>query len=339
MIRRKMHDGAPPIATPTAQHVSVPPAIPAPAVLPHGHLSLSEIRGAKQELGQLCFIRMGEDTRVSAKNVPEGTEPLPCQKSLPWLRGCVERCRGGYCFRTCVARNPETPLTELHLMQPVLGLLLIFGLALLLLTAAVAVLALDAPLRTLELLSAGLALVASASCTYVGLIARNVPTHEKLNNKLKRRIDCLEEIDNNANANAADAEQLEGMTLDWLKQRRAERNTVRKLNAQLAADTTKLHAFQFKAQLLRYLSLGERQRFKRKSAELLQELRKDPSKTLAHFEEERKSLMPNGKLSIHELRHIRDIVRVTEQATPPLHIPTSTLHPHQPSPAPRELSH
>ena len=311
-----MDDGAS-IAIPTAQDVSVSPAILAPAVLPHGHLSLSKIRGAKQELSQKCF-RKGEGSRVSANNVPE-VVPEGAE-SLPWLRGCVERCRGGYCFGTCVARNTETPLTELHLMQPVLGLLLIFGLALLLLTAAVAVLALDAPLRTLELLSAGLALVASASCTYVGRIARDVPTHEELNNDLKERIDCLEVIADDANANAADAEQLEDMTLDWLKQRRAERNTVRKLNAQLAADTTKLHAFQFKAQLLRYLSLGERQRFKRKSAELLQELRKDPSKTLAHFEEERKSLMPNGKLSIHELRHIRNAVRHTEQATPPLHI-------------------
>ena len=60
---------------------------------------------------------------VRAKDLPERYK-----KSLPWLRGCVERCRGSVFFRTCVARHPETPLTELHLCSPAFVLLLVLGL-------------------------------------------------------------------------------------------------------------------------------------------------------------------------------------------------------------------
>ena len=112
-----------------------------------------------------------------------------------WLRGCVERCRGGYCFRACVARDPETPLTKLHVMQPVLGAaaapLTLCCVALLLLTVPVAVLTLleGAELHTLELLCADLALTlpslpAGAPRTYhvrwpdCARSAYEVPTHE-----------------------------------------------------------------------------------------------------------------------------------------------------------------
>ena len=127
-----------------------------------------------------------------------------------WLRGCVERCRGGYCFRACVARDPETPLTKLHVMQPVLGAaaapLTLCCVALLLLTVPVAVLTLleGAELHTLELLCADLALTfmpslpAGAPRTYhvrwpdCARSAHARATHEQLNINLTRRIDCLE---------------------------------------------------------------------------------------------------------------------------------------------------
>lgn len=61
-------------------------------------------------------------------------------------------------------------------------------------------------------------------------------------------------------ANAEDAEKLEGMTLSWVHARGRDRDAVRAINAQLKHDTAELWAFEFKANLLRYLARGEAQR-------------------------------------------------------------------------------
>ena len=118
-------------------------------------------------------VRQSEDTKTL-----EGT-------ALPWLRSTVRRFRSNVCFRACVASEPETPLTELHLMQPVLGLLLLLAVVMLLVTMAVAgynglgISTLpDTAKRALAILCAALAATASAGLLYVGLIARAVPSHE-----------------------------------------------------------------------------------------------------------------------------------------------------------------
>ena len=109
---------------------------------------------------------------------------------------------------------------------------------------------------------------------------------------------------------------------------------------QLKEDTESLWAFQFKARLLRYLSRGERQRYQQDNAELLLVLRETPDVTLARisptsrpcltrisahvsahispipgpylahiskvtlaqYEAERAKLLPNGRLTLQELR-------------------------------------
>ena len=131
-------------------------------------LSLTQIRVEKQARRRELF----EETDDGAVKVKQGEDT-------------VLRCRGNVCFRACVAREPETPLTELHLMQPVLGLLLMFAVVMLLVTTAVAVYNRlgSATLpgtaeRALAILCAALAAAASAGLLYVGLIARTVPSHE-----------------------------------------------------------------------------------------------------------------------------------------------------------------
>ena len=311
---RKMSDGAQPIAIPTAQHVSVQPAILAPEYCqvddsePHSDLSLSEIRAKKKELHE-GFKDV--DGRL------RGTENEPDTESLRWLRVCVERCRRSFCFSACVARDPETPLTELHLMQPVLGLLLAFGLALLLLTAtlvALPALLKGAELRAFELLSAGVALASSVSCTYVCLIARGVPPRDQLNKKHKRRLDHLETNADNYKNSAADAEQLEGMTHRCVKDRRNERDTLKKLNKELETERQKERAFQFKAELLRYLARGEGWSYQKKLIELLDESELvEPGERLKHFADQRENMRPNGLLSLKELKNIRNIVQLIER--------------------------
>ena len=140
-------------------------------------LSLTQIRVEKQVRRRELF----EETDDGAVKVKQGEDT----GALPWLRAAVLHCRGNVCFRACVAREPETPLTELHLMQPVLGLLLMFAVVMLLVTTAVAVYNRlgSATLpgtaeRALAILCAALAAAASAGLLYVGLIARAVPSHE-----------------------------------------------------------------------------------------------------------------------------------------------------------------
>jgi len=269
----------------------------------HTDLSLSDIRANKQALV--------DGGRVG------GTKNEPDTESLRWLLVCVERCRGSVCFSTCVARDPETPLTELHLMQPVLGLLLAFGLALLLLTAtlvALPSLLKGDELRMLELLSAGVALAAGVGCTYVCLIARGVPSHEQLNKKQKRHLDHLEKERRQLQNSAADAEQLEGMTRRSVKDRCDERDKLRKLNEELETELKKKRVFQFKAHLLRYLSRGEGRSCQKRLTELFDEYEQmESGGRLEHFAARREKMRPDGLLSLKELRHIRSIVQLTER--------------------------
>lgn len=190
-------------------------------------------------------VRQSEDAKIL-----EGT-------ALPWLRSTVRRFRSSVCFRACVAREPETPLTELHLMQPVLGLLLLLALVMLLVTTALAVyngLGIptlpDTAKRALAILCAALAATASAGLLYVGLIARGVPSQEELNVQLNRGNQRLGDAVEDATANDSDAEHLKEMTLGRVRKLGSLRDMVRALNAQHEHDTHALWAFQFKASLL-----------------------------------------------------------------------------------------
>ena len=269
--------------------------------------TLGQIRDEKESRQHALFTTL-EDGEFR----PKSGDDTP---AMPMLRRCVVSCRGGVLFRACVAREADTPLTELHLMQPVLGLLLVMAILFMLSTVAVMVglVPLEGvALRGLELASAGLAAMSAAALLYVGMIARSVPTHEELNVALTNRIDGLDGSVDSAKANATDAEALEGMTLGWVKARGADRDAVRALSRQLREDTAALWAFQFKSQLLRYLSRGEQQRYRQDSAALLQALRESGA-TLAQYETDRERLLPNGRLSAEELRRIADVVRQTEQ--------------------------
>ena len=190
-------------------------------------------------------VRQGEDTKTL-----EGT-------ALPWLRSTVRRFRSNVCFRACVASEPETPPTELHLMQPVLGLLLLLAVVMLLVTMAVAgynglgISTLpDTAKRALAILCAALAATASAGLLYVGLIARGVPSQEELNAQLNRGNDRLGDAVEDATANAVDAEHLKDMTLGNVRELGRLRDTAREHNVQHAHDNAALWAFQFKATLL-----------------------------------------------------------------------------------------
>ena len=128
----------------------------------HEQLSLRQIRKQKDERWDELFEKTEDE-----KKTLEGT-------ALPWLRSTVRRFRSSACFRLCVARELETPLTELHLMQPVLGLLLLLALVMLLVTTALAVyngLGIstlpDTAKRALAILCAALAATASAGLLYV----------------------------------------------------------------------------------------------------------------------------------------------------------------------------
>ena len=156
------------------------PPVPSSALTeptpPIDTMSLREIQREKQRQHEEVFGEAG-DTKP---RVRKGADV-----SLPsWARALVACARGSACFRECVAREPETPLTELHLMQPLLALLLALGLLLLLVTAAVASGIVSLPgaaLRAVEIIVSALACLAAGGLFVAGLIARDVPTPEGLN--------------------------------------------------------------------------------------------------------------------------------------------------------------
>ena len=201
--------------------------------------------------GQTKFkVKQGEELTGEDTKTLEGT-------ALPWLRSTARRFRSSMCFRTCVAREPETPLTELHLMQPVLGLLLLLAVVMLLVTTVVTVhhglgisTVPDTAKRALAILCAALAATASAGLLYVGLIARGVPSQEELNVQLNRGNQRLGDAVEDATANASDAEHLKDMTLGRVRKLGSLRDRVRELNKQHEDETRALWAFQFKASLL-----------------------------------------------------------------------------------------
>ena len=271
-------------------------------------LSLRQIRDEKESRRRELFEEQDGVMRAKGEDT----------SSLPWLRSVVGACRGSCLFRACVAREPETPLTELHLMQPVLGVLLLAAVVMMIVTAAaiVGILRIEsAGLRGVEIACAALAAFSSVCFLYAGRIAHGVPSHEQLNVALNKRVDWLADSVEDVTADADDAERLEGMTLGWVKARGADRDAVRRINAQLKTNTERLWAFRFKARLLRYLSRGERQRYQSNNAQLLLALRETPGATLAEYESGRDKLLPNGRLTREELRHVADVVRQTEQGS------------------------
>ena len=259
-------------------------------------LSLKELREERQS------------AKDAAMRGPDVVMPSIIQRLVRLLRGTC-------CFRNCVARDAQTPLTELHLSQPVFALFLLVGLVLVVLITAVAAGLLPASWagRVTELVVLILYVAASVLCLYVGLVAKYIPTHEELNVALNDNVDTLDGAVSNTNEDADKAEVLEGMTLSWIQDRSRDRNSVKELRLQLSLNTERLWAFQFRTRLLRYLSLGEQQRYKEDSAQLSAMMRQRQDATLAEFEQARAVLLPNGKLNARELRRVVNIVRNIEQ--------------------------
>ena len=259
-------------------------------------MSLKELREEKQS------------AKDAAMRGPDVAMPSIIKRLVGILRGTC-------CFRNCVARNAQTPLTELHLAQPVFALFLLVGLVLVVLITAVAAGLLPASWagRFTELVVLALYVAASVLCLYVGIIAKYIPTHEELNIALNENVDTLDGAVSNTKEDADKAEVLEGMTLSWIQDRSRDRNSVKELRLQLSLNTERLWAFQFRTRLLRYLSLGEQQRYKEDSAQLSAMMRQRQDATLAEFEQARAVLLPNGKLNARELRRVVNIVRSIEQ--------------------------
>ena len=78
--------------------------VTAPPVDAKESMSLGQIRDAKESHRQRMFADDGDGKlRVRQGN---DTTALPC------VHSCVVRLRGSALFSACVAREPETPLTE-----------------------------------------------------------------------------------------------------------------------------------------------------------------------------------------------------------------------------------
>lgn len=267
---------------------------------------MKELKEQKQAEFDKVFQEQADGSRV-ARVDPD--DEVPCT-------ACVLQFQNTGCFRMCVARNPKTPLTVLHLLQPMLGLQLLLSLIFLFVCtgATTGIIPIGyALMRGIQFFVLSLCVVASGSLLYVGRIASGVPSQETLNVTLNKNVDEIADRVVAQEGAADDAQKLEGMTLSWIGARSEDRDAVNKLRTQLRRDTEKFWAFQFKARLLRYLASGEQQRYKQDNAKLMADLRSRSDAKLSDYEMSREKLLPNGQLTLEELRRVMQMVAQTER--------------------------
>jgi len=222
---------------------------------------------------------------------------------------CVWLCKSTECFKACVAREPETPLNELHLMQPVLALAVLVSLVVFVLVMLQMGGALDIGDALLQALTVVPQAVASALLLYVGWIAKDVPSHEELNIMLNRELHGLEASVEKEKANADDADKLKGLTLGWLSEKTAAREGMRQVHRDLNENQQTFWKFQLRSHLLRYLADGEEKNYKKEEFRIRNS---DEWQTRDQLNALLENIQINGRLSLEELKEVAGKIKTIE---------------------------
>lgn len=224
------------------------------------YLASSQFKKGRSKTVLVKDPKTGRRTRQTfTQQIP--TDGKAADVKLPrWATCCVEALRGTCFFRTCIAREPETPLTPLHLTQPIAGVLTLLGLVFM----AWAVLRIgghevfgwSTPERANGICLLGQA-AGSCALLFAGLHARRLPSNEALNVRLARLVGSVGQSAVSAEDDSELAEQAADMSISRLQHAAAEKSHTRLLRDSLRHLAEERYEFKLKKALLRYLWQGE----------------------------------------------------------------------------------
>jgi hypothetical protein len=192
-----------------------------PATEAYASKSAAELQQEKKNLidGDLnSKLKQGKDVEKGEGGEEEELPNGPLDKCCaPFRENCL--------FTQCVAREKETPLNILHIFQPTCVVLLAIGLAL---TSSAAF-----PPETFRFIVLIFNAAASGCLLTVGLVARKIPSQEKLNVQLNKQISKMGKDVNAFEGHGDTADNLANMTLGWVDQNRKTRDRMKLLNKML----------------------------------------------------------------------------------------------------------
>jgi hypothetical protein len=305
-------------------------------------LTLAQLRRKKQELFESAFDENIQEKMVTVRDESTGkkvkkafsdvfgfaqlrpthrgdendTEHDDTLKLPGWLWAVIRKIRGTCFFKACIAREPETPLTVLHLMQPVAGFWVIVGMisTLFALLRVANVFDSQTATETQHFTAVAHILLFSVAgfiLTYVGLKARDCPSQEKLHIELDTKVNDLGISANTEEGFADDAEGLANISLSWIAARREEKDKTEELRENVKRITEERQEFELKRQLLEYLMKGEVELAKLKVAKL-ERLLDRKNITGDDNITQKAEAQPNGVVDATELEMIINQIHRTE---------------------------
>mmetsp|Transcript_20590 Transcript_20590/g.26674 ORF Transcript_20590/g.26674 Transcript_20590/m.26674 type:complete len:349 (-) Transcript_20590:348-1394(-) len=205
---------------------------------------------------------------------------------------CIRR---SCCFKTCIARNPRTPMNELHLIQPMLLLCIIFGSVLLILGPVIH--------RQSDKKTAGSALVllifSSVVLFVVGSIAHSIPSIEDQVIDLINDDKIVEQGKDKEINMAQEAEDLQALTLDLVKQTAKQRAAVKNMHTAFIVREKEFIRLRYKSKMMNIFWNAEQDLYqtalRRREHELRTGQISSPFQPIPP---------PNGALTIDELRAV-----------------------------------
>jgi len=215
------------------------------------------------------------------------------------LDKCCKPFRTNCLFTQCVAREPETPLNILHVFQPVCVLLLGIGLAL---TGGSVAFPVDLARFVVLIFQAA----ASGCLLAVGLIAKKIPSQEKLNVQLNNQIHKMSGDVDKLEGHGESADKLAGMTLGWVDANKTTRDRMKKLKEMLQQSQEEYYSFRFKYKLLMQLASGEQARFRVEESQLKKDME---NATMKEYNLKYAAILPDGLMNEEELRTVAAIIK------------------------------
>jgi len=215
----------------------------------------------------------------------------------PLDRTCAP-CRGNFLFHMCVAREPETPLNVLHMMQPTMVVLL--GLGMLLCSAIVL------PVNIAMYLVIFGQAASAVGMLFVGIVVKDIPSQEKLNVELNKKIGKMGGMVDDLEEHGDTAGQLASMTIGWVAARAETRDRMRQLRDMLQTSQGEYYSFRFRYQLLLKLAAGEQARFRVEESNLKKNME---DKTMREYNEAYSKILPDGLMNEEELTTVAMIIK------------------------------
>jgi len=265
-----------------------------PATEAYASKSAAELQQEKKNLidGDLnSKLKQGKDVEKGEGGEEEELPNGPLDKCCaPFRENCL--------FTQCVAREKETPLNILHIFQPTCVVLLAIGLAL---TSSAAF-----PPETFRFIVLIFNAAASGCLLTVGLVARKIPSQEKLNVQLNKQISKMGKDVNAFEGHGDTADNLANMTLGWVDQNRKTRDRMKLLNKMLQQSQEEYYSFRFKYKLLMQLASGEQARFRVEESTLKKEME---NATMKEYNLKYAAILPDGLMNEDELMTVAAIIK------------------------------